>query len=194
MNYKELIHNIKVLLNISVEFENVKLDDGVTILQADKFEAGQSVMIVNETEMIALPVGEYNLEDGRILIVTEEGIIGEIKAAEVTEDAPVEEVPVEAAVEDIPVEEVPMEEEAKPEYVTKEEFEKFVSDITAFMEEIKVAVGLSKETMLAKDAEIEKLKEEVDNKPAATKIKQNTNEDTFKPLTKMEKIYQMIQK
>ncbi len=196
MNYTGTIHKIKVLLGLPVNFENMKLDDGVTILQADKFEAGQAVMIVNETEMIPLPVGEYNLEDGRILIVTEEGMINEIKEAQVTEDVQTEETSIEASTEEIKAAEDDVIEEtpAEVEYVTKEDFDKFVSDIMAVMEEIKSAIGLSKETMLAKDAEIERLKAEVDNKPAATKIKQVINEDLSRPLTKMEKIYQMIQK
>ena len=38
-----------------------------------------------------MPVGEYGLEDGRILVVQEEGIIFEIKDAQAEEEQPAEE-------------------------------------------------------------------------------------------------------
>jgi hypothetical protein len=79
-----------------VKLAQAKLDNG-TVLEAEAFEAGQPIFIVSEEDRIAVPVGEYLMEDGRVLVVTEEGVVGEIKAAE--EETPEVEVEVEAAAE-----------------------------------------------------------------------------------------------
>jgi hypothetical protein len=74
----------------------MKLSDGVTVLEAEMFEAGNEVFVVTEDEQkIALPIGEYELEDGRILVVVEEGIISEIKEKEAEEEEVEEEAPIE---------------------------------------------------------------------------------------------------
>ena len=92
-----LINQIKTLLGMEVKLETMKLSDGVTVLEAEMFEAGNEVFVVTEDEQkIALPIGEYEMEDARILVVVEEGIISEIKETEaeeeeVEEDAPIEE-------------------------------------------------------------------------------------------------------
>ena len=81
-----LINQIKTLLGMEVKLEQMKLMDGVTILEADSFEAGNEVFIVTEDEQkIPLPIGEYEFEDGRMLIVVEEGVISEVKEKEVEE-------------------------------------------------------------------------------------------------------------
>jgi len=92
-----LINQIKTLLGMEVKLETMKLSDGVTVLEAEMFEAGNEVFVVTEDEQkIALPIGEYELEDGRILIVVEEGVISEIKEKEAEEvEAPEEEAPIE---------------------------------------------------------------------------------------------------
>jgi len=79
-----------------VKLAQAKLDNG-TVLEAEAFEAGQPIFIVSEEDRIAVPVGEYLMEDGRVLVVTEEGIVGEIKEAE--EETPEVEIEVEAAME-----------------------------------------------------------------------------------------------
>ena len=80
------------LKSIEVKLEIMKLDDGQTVVEAEVFEAEQPIVIVTEDEQkIALPVGEYGLEDGRILVVQEEGIIFEIKDAQTEEEQPAEE-------------------------------------------------------------------------------------------------------
>ena len=74
----------------------MNLSDGVTVLEAEMFEAGNEVFVVTEDEQkIALPIGEYEMEDGRILIVVEEGIISEIKEKEEEEEEAPEEAPIE---------------------------------------------------------------------------------------------------
>jgi hypothetical protein len=91
-----LINQIKTLLGMEVKLETMKLSDGVTVLEAEMFEAGNEVFVVTEDEQkIALPIGEYELEDGRILVVVEEGVISEIKEKEEEEEEVEEEAPIE---------------------------------------------------------------------------------------------------
>lgn len=95
---KEALKTIKTFLGMEIKLEQMKLMDGSTVIEADSFEPGQSVMIlVPESEAMPLEVGEYKLEDGRILVVSEQGVIGEIKEAAAEEEpAQEEEMPVEA--------------------------------------------------------------------------------------------------
>jgi hypothetical protein len=99
------INKIKALLGMEVSLEMMKLMDGVTILEADAFEMDNEVFIITEDEQkIPLPVGEYELENGMILVVAVEGIIAEIKEAVVEEEvAPEAEVEVEVEAEAAPV-------------------------------------------------------------------------------------------
>jgi len=96
---KNVINQIKELLGMEVKLATMKLSDGMTILEAEVFEAGAEVFIVAEDQKIALPVGEYELEDSRILVVIEEGLIAEIKDAVAEEEEPMEEPEVEIEVE-----------------------------------------------------------------------------------------------
>lgn len=96
MSAKTQINKIKTLLGLEIKLEQMKLENG-TILEAEAFEAGAEIFIVNEEDRIAVPMGEYMLEDGKVLIITEDGIIGEIK--EMEDEAPAEEVAPEAEVE-----------------------------------------------------------------------------------------------
>ena len=81
MNAKDTLKKIKTMLGIQIALEQMNLDNG-TVIEAEVFEAGYDVFIVSGEEKIALPVGEYTLEDGRKLIISIEGIIAEIKEAE----------------------------------------------------------------------------------------------------------------
>jgi hypothetical protein len=100
------INKIKSLLGMEVKLEQMMLIDGTTVLEADAFEMDNEVFIVTEDEQkIPLPIGEYELENGMILVVAVEGIIAEIKEAVVEEVAPEVEAPeveVEAEVETAP--------------------------------------------------------------------------------------------
>jgi hypothetical protein len=88
------INKIKALLGMEVSLEMMKLMDGTTVLEADAFEMDNEVFIVTEDEQkIPLPIGEYELENGMILVVAVEGIIAEIKEAVVEEEAPEVEAP-----------------------------------------------------------------------------------------------------
>jgi hypothetical protein len=129
-----------------VELAQAKLDNG-TILEAEAFEAGNEIFIVTEDERVAVPVGEYQMEDGQILVVSEEGIIGEIKSAEESE------------------EEVEAEEEEMA-YVSKEEFNSAIDEIKGMINELKEV----KEEM----AEVEEqVKQELSETPAVEPIAHN---------------------
>jgi hypothetical protein len=94
-----VITEIKKLLGMEIKLEQMALDNG-TIIEAELFEAGQAVFIVNGEDRVALPVGDYILDNGMILVVEVEGEIKEIKEMEVeapAEEAPEVEVEVEAA-------------------------------------------------------------------------------------------------
>ena len=97
--FQKFFAELSAVETSEVELAQAKLDNG-TVLEAESFEAGQPIFIVSEEDRIAVPVGEYQMEDGRILVVVEEGVIGEIKEATAeVEEAPSVEVEVEAAVE-----------------------------------------------------------------------------------------------
>lgn len=84
---------------LDTKLEDQVLADGMTTIQADMFEAGENVFIVvPDAEPVPLPVGEYELADGKILVVKQEGIIDSIVEAteENTEEPKEEEIPVEA--------------------------------------------------------------------------------------------------
>lgn len=91
-----VITEIKKLLGMEIKLEQMALDNG-TIIEAELFEAGQAVFIVNGEDRVALPVGEYTLDNGMILVVEVEGEIKEIKEAIV--EAPVEEAAPEVEIE-----------------------------------------------------------------------------------------------
>lgn len=128
-----------------VKLAQAKLDNG-TILEAEAFEAGNEIFIVTEDDRVAVPVGEYQMEDGQMLVVSEEGIIGEIKAQE--------------------EEEVEAEEEEVEAYVSKQEFESAVEEIKGMINELKE----KKEEM----AEVEEqVKQELSETPATEPISHN---------------------
>ena len=94
---KDALKTIKTFLGMEVKLEQMKLIDGNTVIEADSFEPGASVMIVvPEGEPVPLEVGKYELEDGRLLVVEEVGIIASIE--EMPKEEVEEEIPVEADV------------------------------------------------------------------------------------------------
>ena len=78
MKNQEMINQIKTLLNLEVKLEEQKLENG-TLIEADSFEKGKEIFIKTDDEKVAMPVGEYILEDGRLLVVEEEGIIADMR-------------------------------------------------------------------------------------------------------------------
>jgi hypothetical protein len=143
---------------MEVKLAQMALENG-TIIEAEVFEAGASVFIVNEEDRIALPVGEYKLEDGMILIVAEEGIIAEIKEAIVEEETPEAEVEVEIEQEMTEVKEP----KRVIESVTKE---MFFAEIDSLKKEIE-ALKLAKEDVIVGEA-VELSAEPLTHNPEAT--------------------------
>ena len=83
-----MLNDIKALLNIEVKLEDMKLENG-TVITTEALEKGNEVFIVTDDEKVAMPVGEYILEDGKLLVVEEEGIIGDVR--DVSDDVPAKE-------------------------------------------------------------------------------------------------------
>ena len=102
MNLQDVFKKIELALTPEkVELASMSLADG-TMVEAEVFEAGANVFLVGgDGEKVAAPVGEHKLEDGRILVIEEEGIIKEIKEAAAEEEAAIE-IEVEAAEEVAP--------------------------------------------------------------------------------------------
>ena len=123
MKALDMLNKVKELIGVELQ-EEVKLAQATlengTVIESESFEAGSEVFIVSEEDKVALPVGDYTLEDGEILIVEEEGIIASIGAIE--EEAPAEEE-VEAAEEELA-------------YATKEE----LAEVKTMIEEIKAII------------------------------------------------------
>ena len=184
MKSQETLSKIMELLNLQdeVKLESMKLENGTTI-EAEAFEANQEVFIVTEEdEKIALPIGEYTLEDGRILVVAEEGIIAEVRAEE--EEAPEEAPATEEVVEEVEqAEEEPKEEMA---YATKEELSAAVEEMKAMIEEIKAMMS-PKEEEMAEEVEMsadepaaKPIKHSPDTKPAEMhKFAKGAQKDTL---------------
>lgn len=158
-----MLEKIMTLLNADVktELSSMKLENG-TVLEAEMFEPGEPVFIVTEDETVALPVGDYTLEDGKMLVVEEEGIIAEIKESE--EDAVTEEVaPTGESVTEMADEPVTEEAPAETkEYVTMEDFASLVAEFNALKDS------------LAEVAETaEEVKEEIKEELSSKKFKHN---------------------
>ena len=185
MKTNNVIEKIKDVLNLNeeVKLEQAKLDNG-TVIEADAFESGNEVFIVTEDEKVALPIGSYNLEDGKILVVEEEGIISEIKDAEAEEETEEE------------VEEVEAKEEEKEEmgYATKEE----LAEVKDMIEEIKAMLE-PKEDLSADDLgnllteELAK-HEKVELNEIPVEVQAELNEPSAEPIVSNPEVHKTISK
>jgi hypothetical protein len=145
-----------------VKFEQMNLENGA-VLEAESFEAGNEVFVVSGDDRVAAPIGEHLLEDGRVLVITEEGVIAEIKEA--AAEAEEVEVEVEAAAATELAEEV----EEAPAVVAI--IEKVLEEIAMMREEMK---GMREEMGgYAKKEEMSAIKAELSAAPAAKPIKHN---------------------
>jgi hypothetical protein len=148
--FQKFFAELSAVETSEVELAQAKLDNG-TVLEAESFEAGQPIFIVSEEDRIAVPVGEYQMEDGRILVVAEEGVIGEIKEA--TAEVEEEEAP-----------EVEVEVEAAAEPTMEEKIKEVVMPI---LEEMRAELSAMKEEMAKKKQEMSS------DMPAAMPIRHN---------------------
>jgi len=208
------LSSVKEEAVVEVKFAQMNLENG-TVLEAEAFEVGNEVFIVNEEDRIALPVGEYTLADGNVLYVTEEGVIAEIKSAEAEQDEEVAEVAAEPVAEleaDAPsnpkkiveshttethfAEELPMEEKIKA--IVMPIIEEVKAELSAIREEM----GYTKEKMSAVEAENNELKTELSAQSAAKPIKHNPEVApkaevkfaTRKPQTAMNRVLSKLNK
>ena len=152
-----MLNEIKTLLNIEVKLEEQKLENG-TVVSAEAFEKGKEIFIVTDDEKVAMPVGEYILEDGRLVVVEEEGIIADVR--EVSDEVPAKEEETED-----------LEEEVKEEmsYATKEE----LAEVKTMVEEIKAMLEPKEE--MSEEVKEEEVKEELS---AVKPIKHNPEAST----------------
>jgi len=173
MKATDMLNKVKEVLGVELneETQEVKLAQATlengTVIESENFAAGSEVFIVTDDEKVALPVGEYSLEDGEMLKVEEEGIIASIGAAE---EAPEEEV--EAA------------EEEEMGYATKQD----LAEVKEMIEEIKSMIE-PKEEMSEEVSEEEvkeelneEVKEELSAEEPVAKVTHNPEAETKKNL------------
>ena len=145
-----------------VQFAQMTLENGA-VLEAESFEAGNEVFVISGEDRVAAPVGEHLLEDGRILVIEEEGVVAEIKEAAAEVEAEVE-----APEAEVELAEVEVKEEA-PAVVAV--IEKVLEEIAMMREEMK---GMREEMgSYAKKEEMSAIKAELSAAPAAKPIKHN---------------------
>jgi hypothetical protein len=126
-----VLNEIKTLLGMEVKLAQMKLADGITVIEAESFDADAAIFIVNGEDRVPMPVGDYELEDGNMLMIEEEGVIKAMMPK-----SPEEEV--------IEAKDKPMEEE------------EMSSEVAGSPK--KIVESVSKETFFA---EIEKLRSEI---------------------------------
>lgn len=189
MKPSEMLKRIQTLLNTRVELEDRKLDNG-TVIFAEEFAEGQPVFIVTEDERIPMPVGEYMMEDGSMLVVEEEGVIASISAeAEEVEEVVEEEAQVEEEMSEVKepkkvvestVIETHFSEEQKSELV-----EAILSNVNPLIEELQ-----NKVSELEAKLSVEEVKEEAVEENLSADVKEEKLSKTFKhsPEVKGEKV------
>ena len=197
----ETLNKIKVLLGMEQEvtkeelseaaeqmkFEDITLEDG-TIVSADALEVGATVFIMVEEEKQPLPVGEYALADGSLLVVAEEGIIAEIKAVEeAEEEAPAEEMQEADNSKDALIEAIGVLENLVQEFATiKTEFNTLKEKYESVQEEAK--------ELETKVEEFEKVGEEIKPSPEGNFNRVELSPLEFSRLTSQQKVQYNINK
>ena len=170
MKANDMVNQIKTLLNIEVKLEEMKLDNG-TVVEAESFESGKEIFIVTDDDKVALPVGEYMMEDSRLLVVEEEGMIADLK--DVSDEVPQEE---EEETEDL-------EEEADvADWKGMEKRIQNLEDAIADLKKDKVEASDDASTLKSRTVKEEFSAEELSSEPAAEAIKHNPEGETLKEM------------
>ena len=155
-----LLNKVRELLGMEVKLEKMKLGDGVTVIEAETFEAGNEVFVVTEDEQkIPVPLGEYELEDGRILVVVEEGVISELKEKE--EEVEEVETPEEEEAKKEPEmanEEAPKNIKKTVESIVKETFFSEMEELKKENEELKAQIEKLSKVEVSEDVELSEVK------------------------------------
>ena len=170
-----------------LRFEEAALEDG-TIISADAFEVGNAVFIVVEEDQQPLPVGEYALADGSLLVVEEEGVIAEIKSADEEVEEEVEEV-VEQSEE---VVEQSSDDSKEAIIQAIGVMENLLQEFNALKEEFASIKEEAKENAV-KVEEFEKVGEEIKPNPEGN-VQSFKQEVDFNKLTAQEKVQYLIYK
>ena len=171
-----VLTEIKKLLGMQIQLEQMTLDNG-TVVEAEIFEAGQPVFIVNGEDRVALPVGDYILDNGMILVVATEGEIAEIKEPTPTEEeAPEVKEVVEQAAEPTPTAKKVIESTVRESHFSKE-----IEDLKAEIESLKTELAKQTEVKEVVEQAAEPLTHNPDAKQNVEKIlfSQNREMTTF---------------
>ena len=161
-----MLNEIKTLLNIEVKLEEQKLENG-TVVSAEAFEKDNEIFIVTDDEKVAMPVGEYILEDGRLLVVEAEGVIADVR--EVSDEVPAKEEEVEET-EDL--EEEKKEEEKMADVADWEGMEKRIQNLEDAI------ASLKGDKVEAENKEEEKMEDVKEELSAVKPIKHNPEAST----------------
>ena len=169
MKQSEMLNQIKTLLNIEVKLEETKLENG-TIVSAESFEKGKELFIVTDDEKVAMPVGEYILEDGRLVVVEEEGIIADVREVS-------DEVPEKETTEDLEEkEEVVEEEKEMAEVGDWEGMEKRIQNLEDAIADLKGEVK-------AEDVQEEEMSDDVQAPLKSRTVKEEFSEEVSEELS-----------
>tara|TARA_R100001463_G_scaffold16721_4_gene43221 strand:- start:7162 stop:7776 length:615 start_codon:yes stop_codon:yes gene_type:complete len=170
----EMLNQIKTLLNIEVRLEERKLENG-TRVEAESFEKGKEIFILTDDEKVAMPVGEYLLEDGRLIVVAQEGIIDDVR--EVSNEVPQKEEEPASVTEDLSEEDDKKKDEKKKEEKMAdvgdwEGMEKRIQNLEDAIADIKSRLGEKEMEDQEVEDSIKKIKEEL-SMPSASPIRHN---------------------
>ena len=169
-----MLNQIKTLLNIEVRLEERKLENG-TRVEAESFEKGKEIFILTDDEKVAMPVGEYLLEDGRLIVVAQEGIIDDVR--EVSNEVPQKEEEPAPVTEDLSEEDDKKKDEKKKEEKMAdvgdwEGMEKRIQNLEDAIADIKSRLGEKEMEDQEVEDSIKKIKEEL-SMPSASPIRHN---------------------
>jgi len=174
MKANDILNKIKNIVGVELSEEKVELAEislkNGTLLVSEEFAKGNAVFIKSEDGEMALPVGEYELEDGRTLFVVEEGLIDNISAA--AEEAE-EELSEETVTESVETELEEEEEKEEMKYVTKEEFALAMDELKSMIEKM----GYKDKEEKMSTEEVVETKEEL-SAEVAEPIKHNPEAET----------------
>jgi hypothetical protein len=177
MKSTEMLNKIKTLLDIEVKLEEMKLENG-TLIESESFEKGKEIFIKTDDEKVAMPVGEYILEDGKLLVVEEEGIIGDMR--DVSDDVPQKEDDSKEETEDLGYkddEEKKMRDDGKEAAVDDwSGMEKRIKNLEDAISDIKSKMDYKKDEDYMEEEEVE-MDEEVQRQPKSRTIKEEFNSE-----------------
>jgi len=206
---KTIIGGIELAEEVKeIQLAEMKLQNG-TVVEAEEFKEGEAIFIKSDDERIAMPVGEYVLEDGKLLVVEEEGIIADMR--DVSDDVPAKEEASEEEVKEEMAEEELAEEAAVYDWEGMEKRIKNLEDAIADLKadkvdapkEVEATAELSEEVKeeIKEDVDVETVKEELSAVETVAPVKHNPeakNESKFTlkknnyPKTLQSRIYEKL--